>query len=43
MIGHVVVLSGFQDRPHPIRLVTKSQFRFRLIPHIEDRSNRCPV
>ena len=41
--GRVVVLSGFYQIPHLVRSITITQFRFRLRPHLYDRSSHYSI
>ena len=43
MIDHIVVLSGFRDRPHLVLSVMAVQFQFQSILHLYDQSCRCPI
>ena len=42
-IDHIIVLSVFHDRPHPIWSIITVHFLFQCWPHLHDMSRRCLI
>ena len=43
MISYIVVLSGFNHRPHRFQSIMTTQFCFQLGLYLYDQSHHCPV
>ena len=42
-IDHIIALSGFLQRPLPVKYVSTIQFRFQCRPDLYNPSHRCPT